>query len=222
MTPPTGSPPSDTPPSDIWADRFILLWPTHIFEYQPARARRHNRAIADIVLAMDAAKDDMTTDYKGADLLSRPEPAIAWVRDAIDESLRGYLAACGIAYPVRRDIQAWANVNRLGDYHVPHNHGWSYLSGTYYVAVPASGSAANRAGMAAGAITFSDPRSGAARHSIAPDPEGQARHTIHPRPGTLLMWPSSLIHYVHPSRSDKPRISISFNIVLEWSNDYAG
>jgi uncharacterized protein (TIGR02466 family) len=210
------------PPADPWAERFTQLWPTRLFERRLARSSRHNRAIARIVLAMDSDAENMTTDYKGADLLNRPERSIAWLRAEINDTLRGYLDHCGITYPIRCDIQAWANVNRRGDYHVPHNHGWSYLSGTYYVAVPARGSRANEAGMTPGAITFSDPRQGAARHSIAPDPDAQARHTIHPRPGTLLMWPSSLTHYVHPNHRDEARISISFNVVLEWSNDYAG
>ncbi len=208
------------PGFDPWAERFALLWPTHIVERRPARAARRNRSLARIVMAMDEGRADMTTDYQGADLLSRPEPAIRWLRDEIDAAMGDYLRQCGIAYPVRRDVQAWANVNRRGDYHVPHNHGWSYLSGTYYVAVPDGGAAADD--MIPGAITFSDPRHGATRHSLAPDPNTRARHSFHPRPGTLLMWPSSLIHYVHPNHCDDARISISFNIVLEWSNDYAG
>jgi len=211
-----------TEPADPWANRFAPLWPTQIFERQPAKAARRNRALANIVLAMDRDKKNMTTEYQGVDLLSRPEPAIAWLRAEIDEALADYLRHCGIEYPIRRDIQAWANVNRLGDYHVPHNHGWSYLSGTYYVVVPDGGAAADGSGMDPGAITFSDPRHGAHRHSIAPGPNARTRHTFHPRPGTLLMWPSSLIHYVHPNHGDDVRISISFNIVLEWSNDYAG
>mgnify|MGYP004340951149 FL=1 len=36
------------------------------------------------------------------------------------------------------------------------------------------------------------------------------------------MWPSPLIHYLHPNHTDDIRISISFNVILEWSNDYAG
>ena len=211
-----------TAPADPWAERFAEFWPTHIFECRLAGSSRHNRAIARIIQAMDSNKDDMTTNYKGVDFLNRPEPAIGWLRGKIEETFRGYLQHCGITYPVHGDLQAWANLNRLGDYHVPHNHGWSYLSGTYYVAVPKRRSPAKEGGMVAGAITFSDPRQGAYRHSIAPDPNARARHTVHPRPGTLLMWPSPLTHYVHPHPSHEARISISFNIVLEWDNLYAG
>lgn len=207
--------------ADPWADRFTLLWVTHIFERHLAAHKERNPALVETILKLDAETDDMTVAYKGMDFLKRPEPAIEWLRGEVDETLRGYLKVCGITYPIRFDIQAWPNVNRRGDYHGPHNHGWSYLSGTYYVQVPAERSQDGEDGLHPAAITFSDPRFGAYRHSIAADPNAKARYTVHPRPGTLLMWPSTLTHYVHPNLSDETRISISFNVVLEWSNDYA-
>jgi len=206
--------------SDPWAQRFAQLWATHIFERKLNAHSENDAALSNLILALDSSNDDMTVDYKGVDFLSRPDPAIAWLRESIDETLRRYLQACKITYPIRRDIQAWPNVNRLGDYHGPHNHGWSYLSGTYYVQLPEDNAAAGA--MHPAAITFSDPRYGAYRHSIAPDANEQARHTFYPSPGTLLLWPSPLTHYVHPNHSNDIRISISFNIVLEWTNDYAG
>jgi uncharacterized protein (TIGR02466 family) len=210
--------------SDIWAERFTPLWSTYIFQRRLAGANDHNPGIADLVMGLDTKRNDMTVDYKGVDFLQRPEPAIVWLREEVNTTFRDYLQTCNISYSVRGDIQAWPNVNRHGDYHGPHNHGWSYLSGTYYVQVPPLEAVAVGAGnsMRPAAITFSDPRHAATRHSIARDPDAAARFTVHPRPGTLLMWPSSLIHYVHPNLSDDIRISISFNIVLEWSNDYAG
>lgn len=207
--------------SDPWADRVTQLWTTHIFERKLTANTDHNAALSKLILTLDSKTDDMTVDYKGVDFLSRPEPAIVWLRSAIEETLRRYLQACDITYPIRCDIQAWPNVNRLGDYHGPHNHGWSYLSGTYYVQLPEKKPVTLPNDMQPAAITFSDPRYGAYRHSIAPDASASARHTFYPTPGTLLMWPSPLIHYVHPNQTTDIRISISFNIVLEWSNDYA-
>lgn len=204
-----------------WANRFALLWTTHIYERLLTASEAHNPALIETILKMDSEADDMTVSYKGMDFLKRPEPAIAWLLSEVNETLRGYLKVCGISYPVRCDIQAWPNVNRHGDYHGPHNHGWSYLSGTYYVQMPVERPQDSVTGRRPAAITFSDPRHGAYRHSLAPDPNGNARYTVYPKPGTLLMWPSSLTHYVHPNLSDETRISISFNVVLEWSNDYA-
>ncbi|MDD9925265.1 MAG: TIGR02466 family protein [Rhodospirillaceae bacterium] len=208
--------------ADLWDKRFTQLWTTHIFERKLTAHAEHNASLAKLILALDADQNDMTVDYKGVDFLSRNEPGIIWLRETIDETLRRYLQACNITYPIRRDIQAWPNVNRLGDYHGPHNHGWSYLSGTYYVQLPEEEAATRPGEMHPAAITFSDPRYGAYQHSIAPDASASARQTFYPSPGTLLMWPSPLIHYVHPNHTDDIRISISFNVILEWSNDYAG
>ena len=43
-----------------------------------------------------------------------------------------------------------------------------------------------------------------------------ARRTLVPdaTPGTLMMWPSPVHHYVHPNLCDDVRISISFNLIL--------
>ncbi len=208
--------------ADPWAERFTLLWTTHLFQRTLAAHADQNPPLAEFILSLDLNKVDMTVDYKGVDFLNRPEAPITWLREGINETLRLYLQACDITYPIRYNVQAWPNVNRLGDYHGPHNHGWSYLSGTYYVQLPEDLSSPAPDSMRPAAITFSDPRYGAYRHAIASGPDAQTRHTIFPKPGMLLMWPSPLIHYVHPNHSNDIRISISFNIVLEWTNDYAG
>ena len=208
--------------ADPWADRFVELWATYMVQRRLPAHGEHNPALVELVLGIDADTQDMTVDYKGVDFLSRPEPAIGWLREGINSTLRGYLQTCGVTYPIRCSVQAWPNVNRRGDYHGPHNHGWSYLSGTYYVQVPMERPGANRGSQRPAAITFSDPRYGAYGHALGSASGSQARHTVHPTPGTLLMWPSPLIHYVHPNLSDEVRISISFNVVLEWTNDYAG
>jgi len=41
-----------------------------------------------------------------------------------------------------------------------------------------------------------------------------------PNAGHLFLWPAFLHHLVHPNMADLPRISISFNVVLKWKNDY--
>ena len=41
-----------------------------------------------------------------------------------------------------------------------------------------------------------------------------------PSPGDILLWPAFLMHFVHPNLSETPRISISFNAMLKWSEEY--
>ena len=38
--------------------------------------------------------------------------------------------------------------------------------------------------------------------------------------GDIFLWPAFLHHLVHPNMSDKPRISISFNVILKWKDEY--
>ena len=118
-------------------------------------------------------------------------------------------------------IHAWANINRAGDYHDPHNHPHAYLSGTYYLKMPGEGAKKRqRSDVRPNAITFYDPRTGFNMSSIRNDPYVDPELTVMPKPGLLMMWPAALMHFVHPNLSDETRISLSFNIVLKWSDEY--
>ncbi len=119
-------------------------------------------------------------------------------------------------------MHGWANVNRLGDYHDPHNHPHCYLSGTYYVQVPTDRAPLqSRKDVRPGAITFYDPRGPAVNMgAIRGDPYVEPEHTVQPTPGEILLWPAFLMHFVHPNLSETPRISISFNVMLKWSDEY--
>jgi hypothetical protein len=48
------------------------------------------------------------------------------------------------------------------------------------------------------------------------DPE----NTVLLKNGELLMWSAFLNHFVHPKLRDKTRVSNSFIIILNWSDDY--
>ncbi len=56
--------------------------------------------------------------------------------------------------------------------------------------------------------------------AIKGDPYVNPEHTVKPEPGMLLMWPAFINHFVHPNLSRQTRVSISFNIMLKWSDDY--
>jgi len=105
-------------------------------------------------------------------------------------------------------VQAWANVNRQGNFNRVHNHPGSTWSGTYYIDT----------GMAEG------------RHETTPlslfDP-CQARAStffpstvpnfiyIAPEPGLMVLFPSYIQHMVTPHKGSEIRISIAFNLRKE-------
>ena len=196
----TDATPSATEP------RFLELWPTVIVRRRLPDHEAPNGALIALVEAMDREREQLTTRYQGVDFLGGDDPAIRWLRGGIEETVAEYFRQSGMDYAIRWTIQSWPNINRRGHYHPPHNHAWCYLSGTYYARIPEDGS---------GAISFYDPRGPAS--ALADEPE----YRLRPDPGTLLLWHASVLHLVHPNTSDQPRISISFNIVLEWANHYA-
>lgn len=143
-----------------------------------------------------------------------------WLKNCINKSIVDYLKHNGLGYSVNWGIQAWPNINRRGDYHNIHNHPHSYLSGTYYVALPSQYDQTQRSDTNPGAISFYDPRAQANMLAIRGDAQVDAEHRVMPTPGTLLLWPSFLHHFVHPNLSDELRVSVSYNVVLKWRDEY--
>ncbi len=201
---------------------FERLWPTVFMRRALPGAEAANEVLAAYILELDERTQDMTTDYRGGNFLLDEHPAVAWLRDCINRSVTAYFAELGMRFKVDWSLHGWPNVNRLGDYHDPHNHPHSYLSGTYYVQVPTDRAALRtRKDVRPGAITFYDPRGPAVNmNAIRGDPYVNPEHTVMPKPGEILLWPAFLMHFVHPNLSETPRISISFNAMLKWSDEY--
>lgn len=200
---------------------FLRLWPTHFMRHRLPGADKANPVLAEEIAALERSHADLTTDYLGSDLLERDHPAFSWLRACIDRGVADYAQDAGIDADLDWTVQAWANVNRFGDYHNLHNHPHSWLSGTYYVQVPARAKPLpGRSDRNPGAISFFDPRPQANMLAIRGDPQVDPEFRILPEAGEILLWPAFLHHFVHPNLSDEPRISISFNIILRWKASY--
>ena len=177
--------------------------------------------LLEAIAEREAANPNLTTDYIGEDLLNSDHPALAWLRQCVNRGVIDYARHAGIDYELDWQIQAWANVNRFGDYHNLHNHPHSWLSGTYYVQVPETPrSLPGRSDRNPGAISFFDPRPQANMNAIKGDPQVEAEYRVLPKAGEMMLWPAFLHHLVHPNLADTPRVSISFNIVLKWRDSY--
>ena len=203
------------------SEGFVQLWPTTLLQRMLPGHEAANQPLAGLIDELEASNRDLTTDYRNDNLLTHGHPAVDWLRQCINKTAVDYLQRQGLDYPVDWTLHGWANINRFGDYHDLHNHPHSYLSGTYYVALPSGPPrAGSRNDLSPGAISFYDPRPQANMNAIRGDAQISPQHTIQPRPGMILMWPAFLHHLVHPNLSDEKRISISFNLVLKWSEDY--
>jgi uncharacterized protein (TIGR02466 family) len=91
----------------------------------------------------------------------------------------------------------WVNVMPSGVVHSLHLHPTSFISGTYYVAVPKG----------AGALKFEDPR----LSRMMATPPRKAHVSAPARAGDVVLFESWLRHEVPPARFSGERISISFN-----------
>ncbi|MDH3221233.1 MAG: 2OG-Fe(II) oxygenase family protein [Gammaproteobacteria bacterium] len=202
-------------------DGFLQLWPTTLLQRTLPGHERANPALGALIEQLEAGNKDLTTDYLDDNLMTNEHPALQWLKDCVNKTVIDYLHRQGLDYPVNWSLHGWANINRFGDYHDLHNHPHSYLSGTYYVATPDQETeAGSRNDLSPGAISFYDPRPQANMNAIRGDAQVSPQYTLHPAPGMILMWPSFLHHLVHPNLSRQKRISISFNVVLKWSDDY--
>ena len=203
------------------SEGFLDLWPTTLLQRILPGHEQANPALVAVIEALENRNRDLTTDYLSGNLLAEEHPALQWLKQCVNKTAVDYLQRQGLDYAIDWSLHGWANINRLGDYHDLHNHPHSYLSGTYYVAIPESGpEAGTRNDLSPGAISFYDPRPQANMTAIRGDAQISPQYTLRPRPGMMLMWPSFLHHLVHPNLSSEKRISISFNLVLKWSEDY--
>ena len=212
------------------SDGFNSLWPTTLLDRHLPGAEPANLALAALIRQLEqehrkntqsAAQtkpSGITTDYLSQDFFSHDHPAVQWLVSCVNKSTSDYLRHAGVEHDVSWSLQAWANINRQGDYHNIHNHPHSYLSGTYYVKVPAAGTVAgSRDDLNPNAISFYDPRAQANMTAIPGDGQVDPEHRLLPVAGQILMWPSFLMHFVHPNLGEEERISISFNVLTDSS-----
>lgn len=212
---------TDTRSAPRWKGEVDDMWPTGMVKRRLPEYERHNRELIGIIDELERENANLTTDFNSNRFRDLEDPAVKWLMANINQSLTMYLKQMGMNYPISWDIASWANINRFGDYHSPHNHPWCYMSGTYYVQVPeAEMGKDGDEELNPACISFYDPRSGVNAELFPPGSRASRVYTVKPVPGALLMWPSPVYHFVHPNLSTTKRYSISFNIHLRWQDHY--
>ena len=92
-------------------------------------------------------------------------------------------------------ITAWANINRNQDSNLQHTHDDALFSGCYYLKGDFKRSLEN------GGISF-----------FKKSKDKNLLATFSPEPGDFLLFPSDMLHNVHPYEGSTDRISIAFNV----------
>ena len=158
-----------------------------------------------------------------------------WFRDAVDDAVRRMAALTSqetdlTKVDVRYEAAAWANVNTRGHYNTKHIHPGMHWSIVYYVtgASPAGASpaGASPAGADTAGADAADPGVEESGRLELFDPRPLALTarqpafgfgrglSIEPKPGTLVMFPAWIEHFVHPFFGAGERISIAVNVRL--------
>ncbi len=191
---------------------FSGVWPTLLVRRMLPGFEQPTSGLAAHIAEQEAREADYTARYQEQNFFASDHAPVRWLKDQIEQTAAALLRHVGVERQPDWTLFAWYNTNRYGDHHAPHTHPGAYLSGTYYVRVPAAPASVEDPGARPGCISFYDPRTGANMISIGPEQDARAAHVVCPSAGTLLMWPSPLQHFVHPNLSQEHRVTISFNL----------
>lgn len=192
-----------------------LLFGTPVGAYNIPNAPQINAVLAACVrthepLSANATKSNIGGWHSGMDLLEWPEirqtDFEATIRSATLKMVRQTAGLPDLQAELV--LSAWANLNRSGAFHLPHNHPGNDWSGVYYVHV---GDMGNQRERNAGHLVLHDPRGSInmIRHPGA-NPFGSIVH-IPPVAGQLVLFPAWLQHSVMPFDTCEERITIAFN-----------
>ena len=132
-----------------------------------------------------------------------------FIDDCIGESVEAYRAAGLDTHPVMSrasdtwNLRAWGTVLDSGGHQAAHMHPLGWLSGVYYVQIPAG-------------MQNSDEHAGALLFGPAPSrfQQQEVESSYHdPVEGELVLFPSWLWHQTVPFSAGRRRISIAFDVI---------
>jgi uncharacterized protein (TIGR02466 family) len=117
----------------------------------------------------------------------------------------------------------WININSMNSYNTVHTHPGCDYAGVFYVKIPGSGSQFP--------LVFCNNNSHTDVHTYSMYSQNlrrkygiYAEFNLEPAEGTMVIFPSSIPHFVEPNESEEDRISIAFNIKVQdygrFTNNY--
>jgi uncharacterized protein (TIGR02466 family) len=104
------------------------------------------------------------------------------------------------------ETNGWYNVSSKSGYHAPHTHSSYHLSGVFYVKQPRT------ADKRSGFIEFINSKEDYALSTIIKSDAFKSKIAVRPPEGSCVIFPSTLLHYVHPNLEIEDRITFAWNI----------
>jgi len=204
----------------------LSLFATPVSMYDLPGMEEVNRDLTARLVAESASLASVHRSNVGGchsqNLAGRPEACfrtllqriVAQVRETVENLAKE--RAVGLP-SMRIGVHAWAMVMGNGHYTIPHDHSEVHWGTVYYAD---AGDADEAAHPASGLLALVDPRGGG-RPMPGLESLLGTTFTVLPRTGRLVVFPGWLLHYVHTYRGQRPRVSISCNLVFEPASPFA-
>ena len=193
-----------------------MIFPTPLAVHRWPDSDALNLELYNLVLAAEAegggtGRSNVGGWHSAPDFILRREPCLVQLVTRIRVMVGEMVRAMMKPRTDKMHIEGWANVLRHGQYNMPHVHPNATWSGVYYVTGnPAPETAGHPH---SGKIEFTDPRPGAAA-TYTVENMMQQSCMLNPDAGTMVVFPSWLVHQVHPYFGPDARVSIAFNVVI--------
>ena len=188
------------------------LFPTPLLRFRVDGHEALNTALLAEIAERRAVEPGIErTNRKGwhstTDLFDRREPAqarlCAMVREIVIDATRRMAPKTALDSLVLH-CDGWINASPTGGYNAPHAHAGSFWSGVYYVAVPGGTEDG-------GEIDFIAPQHLHSPGGLIQAPMTAGKVRFRPAAGTLLLFPATLTHFVHPNHAAAERVTVAFN-----------
>jgi uncharacterized protein (TIGR02466 family) len=202
--------------------QLLPLFATPVAMYDLPDMEEVNRELAACLVAESVSRSTVHRSNVGGwhspNLAGRREPCFTTLFQRIATRVREVVDALaqenGQALPAMRvGMHAWSMVMRNGHYTIPHDHAEVHWATVHYVD---AGDADEAAHPESGVLSLVDPRHGG-RPMPGLDLVG-GTFTVPPRTGRLVVFPGWMLHYVHAYLGQRPRISISCNVMFELTS----
>jgi uncharacterized protein (TIGR02466 family) len=188
----------------------VRLFPTFVWKWRLGSEARApiQRAIFEKLSELRVGLPEVATGQvwqsrHGLHALAELAPLVLHLRRGVEQVL-AFLRSGGARIEI---TGLWANIAARGGAIAMHSHPNNFLSGVYYAQVQRG----------ADTINFHDPRQQAAVMR-PPVTELTAYNTdqvvVQVEEGTMVIFPAWLAHSVDANRSDRERISVSFNVMF--------